>query len=270
MKGNIYALWRKLYLKTMESVNMIEFIDILAFSPHPDDAELGCGGSLLVSAKNGLKTVIVDLSEGECSSRGSLAQRKEEKEKAAELLGLSDRLSAGLPDTGIGAERSHLETVIGIIRKIRPRLVLAPYWKDRHPDHENASRLIREACFYAGVASMGEGRLHRPESIYYYMIHSPFGPSFVVDISSVWERKCEVLNVYRSQFFSEGTGMNQTAISNPQFLRHHEARCVYFGAMTGASYGEPFFHQGPLPVLLLPGLENPRPDNDGPPLYKSF
>jgi bacillithiol biosynthesis deacetylase BshB1 len=249
---------------------MIEPVDILAFSPHPDDAELGCGGSLFLSARKGLRVDIVDLSEGECSSRGTSAQRKEEKLKATELLGLSDRFSLRLPDTKIGLEPSHLTTVIEIIRKTRPRSVLAPYWKDRHPDHENAGQLIREACFYAGVASTGRGRPHRPESMYYYMVHSPFEPSFVMDITPVWEQKCEILRAYRTQFFNEDPGMNPTAISNPEFLRYHEARCVYFGAMIGAAYGEPFFCSGPLPVRGLPGLEYPRPDKGGLSLYKSI
>ncbi len=252
------------------SIDMIDPIDILAFSPHPDDVELGCGGSLFIAARNGSKILIADLSEGERSSRGTPELRRDEKKKASELLGLSGRLSAGLPDTGIGAERSHLHTVIDIIRQTRPRLVLAPYGQDRHPDHENASRLIREACFYAGVASMGEGRPHRPESVYYYMIHSPLEPSFVVDISSVWEKKLEIINTYQSQFFVGGDDKNPTAISNPQFLRYHEARCIYFGAMTGFAYGEAFFHQGPLPAKQLPLFENLRPGKDDPPTYKTF
>jgi bacillithiol biosynthesis deacetylase BshB1 len=249
---------------------MIEPIDILAFSPHPDDAELGCGGSLFLSIKEGLTVAIADLSEGECSSRGTCAQRKEEKLSASGLLGLSDRFSLGLPDTKIGLEPSQQDTVIELIRGVRPRMVLAPYWKDRHPDHERAGQLIRAACFYAGVASIGRGRPYRPESIYYYMVHSPLEPSFVVDITSVWEKKCEILRAYRTQFFNEDPEMKPTAISNPEFLRYHEARCTYFGAMIGVTYGEPFFCAGPLAARGLLGVENTRPDKGGFPFYKSI
>jgi N-acetylglucosamine malate deacetylase 1 len=248
---------------------MIEAVDILAFSPHPDDVELGCGGTLSLCAQKGLRVVVVDMSEGEMSSRGTPAQRKKEKMKASGFIGLSARLSLGLPDTEIG-HTSHLEPVINIIREMRPHMVLAPYWKDRHPDHENAGMLIRKACFFAGVASKGKEEPWRPESLYYYMIHSPFEPSFVIDISSAWERKCEILKAYRSQFFNDGVEANPTAISNPEFLRYHEARCIFFGAMTGVAFGEPFFCQGPLSLDLLPGLDKTRHDEDGQPFYKSF
>jgi N-acetylglucosamine malate deacetylase 1 len=249
---------------------MIEPVDILAFSPHPDDAELGCGGSLLLCALKGCKVAVADMSEGEHSSRGTPSQRNEEKSMASGLIGLSARLSLGLQDTGIGLDPAHLQTVIDIIREVRPRIVLAPYWKDRHPDHESAGKLIREACFFSGVSSKGLGVPYRPEAVYYYMIHSPFEPSFVVDISPVWDKKCEVLNAYRSQFYGGGDGQNPTAISNTRFLRYHEARCIFFGAMTGAAYGEPYFCQGPLSLNSLPGQDSVRQADGGQPSYKSF
>jgi len=249
---------------------MSELMDILAFSPHPDDAELGCGGSLFLSIKEGVRVAIADLSEGECSSRGTAEQREKEKLSASGILGLSDRFSLRLPDTKIGLEPSHQNIVIKFIRDIRPRIVLAPYGKDRHPDHERAGQLIRAACFYAGIASVGRGRPWRPESIFYYMIHSPIEPSFVVDVTSVWERKLAVINAYRTQFFNECPEMKPTAISNPDFLRYHEARGIYFGAMIGVTYGEPFFCAGPLAEKGLPGAGNICPDKGGLPVYKSI
>ncbi len=252
-----------------EYFDTVEPIDILAFSPHPDDAELGCGGTLILSAKKELRTVIADLTNGECSSRGTSDQREEEKLISSKIIGLTDRFSLGLPDTKIGLEQSHLEKVVDVIRKTKPTIVLAPYWKDRHPDHENAGKLVQSACFYAGVASIGKGRPYRPAEVYYYMIHTTFEPSFVVDISSVWEQKSEVLQAYRTQFFNKNKEENPTSISNPEFISYIESRAIYFGAMTGVKYGEPFFCRGPVPATALPGLDSPRTDSNIPNQYKS-
>src|SRR5438094_231629 len=159
-------------------------VDILAFSPHPDDAELGCGGSLLLAVDSGLRVAIADLSEGERSSRGAPEQRQKEKRRAADLLGLCERLSVGLPDSAIRTDPGQREPLIQLIRDLRPRIVLAPYWSDRHPDHAAAGKLVREATFYAGVTKVGTGRPYRPQRVFYYMIHRPFSPSFVVDVST--------------------------------------------------------------------------------------
>jgi bacillithiol biosynthesis deacetylase BshB1 len=228
-------------------------IDILAFSPHPDDVELGCGGSLILAADRGLRVAIADLSAGEMSSQGNPELRQSEKERASEKLGLWRRLSVGLPDTEIGTDPTQRLPIIQLIRDVRPRIVLAPYLQDRHPDHEGASRLIKEACFLAGVSTVGTGHPHRPEQIYYYMIHTPFLPSFVIDISSVWERKLAAVTAYQSQFLPED-GKSRTDISRPEFLRFIEAQAVVFGAMIGTSYGEAFYLPGPVPLRELPGL----------------
>ena len=233
---------------------MSDKLDILAFSPHPDDAELGCGGSLLLAANKGLRVAIADLSEGEQSSRGNPEEREREKIKATELLGLCDRFSVGLPDSKIGTDPDHRLSIIKIVRETRPRVILAPYWKDRHPDHEATGRLVREASFYAGVATIGEGRPHRPERLFYYMINQQFKPSFIVDISSVWQSKMRILAAYPSQFQWDGAGL-RTAISQPEFTRFIEARSIWFGAMIGVSHGEPFLVSGPVPLHELPGID---------------
>ncbi|MEW5959930.1 MAG: bacillithiol biosynthesis deacetylase BshB1 [Chloroflexota bacterium] len=234
-------------------------VDILAFSPHPDDVELGCGGSLILAADRGLRVAVADLTAGEMSGRGTPAQRAGEAEAAAGLLGLSARLALAWPDTKIGADPAHRPALIRLIRQTRPRLVLAPYWEDRHPDHRAAGALIREACFYAGVARMGEGAPHRPQQLFFYMIHSPFEPSFIIDVSPVWERRMAAVRAYQSQFYATEAGP-ATAISQPEFLRSLEARAIWFGALIGAAYGEPFFSQGPLPHKEFPGLDDsPRP-----------
>ncbi|MCX6000033.1 MAG: bacillithiol biosynthesis deacetylase BshB1 [Chloroflexi bacterium] len=237
---------------------MSNALDILVFSPHPDDAELACGGSLIMAAHKGLRVAIADVSEGESSSRGTPEIRKKEKAAATGLLGLCDRFSMGLPDTRIGADPDDRLAIIDIVRETRPRIVLAPYWEDRHPDHRATGKLVRDAVFYAGVALLGQGRPHRPEGLFHYMIHQPFSPSFVVDISTVWKKKMDVLMSYSSQFQSDGPGL-QTALSRPEFMRFIEARAIWFGAMIGANYGEPFVLAGPVPTRGLPGMDDVSP-----------
>lgn len=222
-------------------------IDILAFSPHPDDIELGCAGSLVLAADQGLRVVVADLTAAEMSSRGSDEVRAAETAAATALLGLTARLNLGLPDTQIGADPTHRLRLIELIRQTRPRLVLAPYWQDRHPDHEAAGALIREACFYAGVGKMGSGQPHRPDQLCFYQIHTPFEPSFVIDVSAVWERRMAAVRAYASQFEDNAAGP-PTALSSADFLRYVEARAIAYGALIGAAYGEPFAIRGPVPL----------------------
>ena len=230
-------------------------LDILAVAAHPDDAELGCGGSLLLAARTGLSAAVADLSAGEMSSRGTVARREAEAENATRILGLRERRNLGLPDAKIGENsgdsRSALIRLIQLIRETRPHIVLAPYWEDRHPDHEATGRLVKEACFFAGVAKVGDGEPFRPNRLFHYMLSYPFTPAFVLDISDVWEQKREAIESYQSQFQPSDDGI-RTAISGPGFLKLMEARAIWFGAMIGVAYGEPYYMSGPVPVVELP------------------
>lgn len=226
---------------------MPDAIDILAFSPHPDDAEIGCGGLLLLSAKQGLRIAIVDLSEGEMSSRGTPLIRQREKALAAERLGLAQRRGLGLPDTQIGSAPEHEQAIIACLRELRPRVVLAPYAEDRHPDHVESSRLITRAVFFAAVAKVGSGEPHRIEQLLHYQIHRPFAPTLVVDVSSVWQEYCDTLAAYQSQFFpSPSGGKTASTLGDGNFLDVLEARGRHCGAMINATYGEPYFSTTPL------------------------
>ena len=229
-------------------------LDILAVAAHPDDAELGCGGSLLLAVRKGLSVAIADLTEGEMSSRGTVTSRQIEAENAARILGLKERRNLGLPDTKIGENSSQSRSaLIQLIRETKPRIVLTPYWDDRHPDHEATGRLVKEACFFAGVAKVGNGEPYRPSRLFYYMHSYPFKPAFVLDISDVWEHKMEAIKAYQTQFESSEND-TQTAISEPGFLKLMEARAIWFGAMIGATYGEPYYIPGPVPMAELPGV----------------
>jgi len=226
-------------------------VDVLAFSPHPDDAEIGCGGALALAANRGLRVAIADLTEGERASRGSPASRDEEKGAAARNLRLCARIGVGLADGEIGrSPQAHLR-VVEVIRETRPHTVLGPPLDDRHPDHEAAGRLVREACFEAGLAGVGEGVRHRPGRLFHYMVHSPFDPSFVVDCSEVWAQKKAAVSSYRSQFSPDGED-SMTALSGGDFLELLEVRGRWFGAMIGAIYGEPYLTRGPVPLRGLP------------------
>jgi len=248
---------------------MTESLDILVFAPHPDDAELGCGGSLIRAVDQGLRVAVADLTIGEMGSRGTPESRESERLQAAELMGLQTRYSLGLPDSQIGSELSQRIPLIELIRQTRPRMVLIPYDQDRHPDHAAASQLVQNACFFAGVRKVGEGQPHRPERTYFYSLHSPFQPTFVMDVTSTWTRKMAAVRVYQSQFQYQN-GDVETALSSPNFMRTLEARAVWFGAMIGVAYGEAFYSPGPVLIESFPGLSGSAPDPGELPPYSVY
>ncbi len=235
---------------------MSEPIDVLAFSPHPDDAEIGCAGLLLLAARQGLRTAIVDLSEGERASRGTPAIRNQEKALAAERLGLAARQGLGLPDTRIGGAPEHEAALVDCLRRLRPRLVLAPPREDRHPDHAATARLVERAAFFAKVGTVGSGAPHAIERLLHYAIHAPLLPSLVVDVTDVWPARRAVLEAYRSQFLPSGTDA-ATALSDGDFLELLEARARHYGAMIGARHGEPYLSPAPLAVATVASLLRP-------------
>lgn len=218
-------------------------VDVLAFSPHPDDAEIGCGGLLMMSAGQGLRTAIADLSEGEGSSRGSPEIRAREKMLAATRLQVSQRIGLGLPDTQIGTVPGHEAAIVECLRTTRPRLVLAPVAQDRHPDHAAASRLIDRAVFFAGLPSVGRGTPHRIQRLLHYTIHQPITPDLVFDVTDVWASYKQALAAYQSQFSGGGP---RTPLSDGGFLEVLEARGRHYGAMVNVRFGEPYVSPVPL------------------------
>jgi bacillithiol biosynthesis deacetylase BshB1 len=241
--------------------------DVLAIGAHPDDVEVGCGGVLALCTRDGLGVAIADLTAGELGTRGTPALREEEARRAADVLGVPTRVGLGLPDGGVGTDPEHRDAVVGLLRDLRPRLVLAPYHlDDRHPDHAAAGRLVREACFLAGVAKWGDGEPHRPARLHHYMLHSVFEPTYVVDVTAVWEQRTAAVAAFESQF-SVGGGERRTAIDGGGFLELLAARALVFGAMIGAGRGEPFHCVGPVGLDRLPDV------TAGPaaePVYRSF
>ena len=235
--------------------------DILAIAAHPDDAEVGCGGVLIQAADAGLRVAVADLTSGELATRGSPGTRAGERARASELMRLSERIDVGLPDGSLGTDPEHRDAVIRLIREVRPALVLAPYPEDRHPDHAAAGRLARDASFLAGVAKLAAGAPHRPERVYHYMLHHPFTPSFVVDVSAVWERKWAAVTAYESQFGEAPHA--HTELAEGRLLRMVEDRAGFHGAMIGAERGEAFHYPGPVPLRFLPGFHDLGPEAGG-------
>ena len=246
---------------------MTEPVDVLAFGAHPDDVEIGCGGALILAAGAGLRVAAADLTRGELATRGSVDERERERTAAARILGLCERVSLGLPDTRLGTDPGHRDAIVSLLRAWTPWIVLAPYAEDRHPDHAACGRLVREACFLAGVRKAGTGAPHHPRRLYEYMTHQPFEPSFVVDISVVWDRRSSAVSAYRSQFGVADAPLTQ--IGSPRFLELLETRASFYGAMIGAARGEPFYCRGPLAMTMLPEQDGGR--NRAPlPIYRPF
>src|ERR1700682_4804030 len=176
-------------------------LDLLAIAAHPDDAEMTCGGTLIKMAGRGYKTGILDLTAGEMGSRGTPETRAKEAAKAAKLLGVSWRGTLGVPDSDVQPARQHKLKLAAVIRELRPKTVILPYWEARHPDHYHASTLGYEGCFLAGLKQLPlDGEPHRPFKILYSTAYAPLHSTFVVDITEEFKQRHEAILAYRSQF----------------------------------------------------------------------
>ena len=235
-------------------------LDVLAIGAHPDDVELSCGGTLALLAAAGRRVGILHLTGGEAGTRGTPAERRREAERAGEVLGCRE---VAFLDCGDGAFRTGTaeeDALIAELRRLRPELVLSPAAADRHPDHGRAHRLVADASFYAGLKRRGGGEPHRPAAVFSYMQHDPFAPTFVVDVSPVWEVKERALDAYETQLHQAGReprAAAPTKVASPEFRLAIAGRARHFGLMINAAYGEPFWSPLPLavrdPLAILPG-----------------
>ena len=230
----------------------------LAFSPHPDDVELRCGGTLIKLTARGYTVGVIDLSAGEMATRGSAGEREKESGEAGKILSLHFRENLGIPDGNIGLTQENKLKVIKAIRRHRPQMVMLPFWEDRHPDHAHASRLIFDAAYLSGLSKLDSGQeAFRPHILVYYMGYFEFTPSFVVDVSLEHKSKMKAIRAYRSQFYNPDYEAEETMLSKPEFLEDLESRSRYYGSLIGARYGEPFLLRGGVeldtPMSLLKG-----------------
>jgi len=229
--------------------------DIIAFGTHPDDAEIGCGGTLIKLAERGRTVVVVDLVAGELGTNGSAAIRAREAAASSEILGLHARENLSLEDGNIAVTAEAKRPIVDVIRRWRPRAIFLPYWEDRHPDHANASRLIYEATFLAGLVRYDTGQPpHRPSQLFYYMGWVEFAPSVIVDITEQAERKLQAIYAYGTQFRPDVKRGPQTRPTSPTTDALLRSRMAYYGSLIRSQYGEGFLIRGHLeaddPLML--------------------
>jgi bacillithiol biosynthesis deacetylase BshB1 len=213
-------------------------VDVLAFGPHPDDLEIGLGGTLAKHAALGHAVGLCDLTRGELASNGTPDQRVKEAEEARRVLGAAWRENLALPDRAIGSSPDHARRVAEMIRRCRPRAIALPYWHDRHPDHLAAATLLRDAVFNAKLRKyQAEGEPWQPEWMCFYFINDSAPASFVVDVSDYYDVKRRALACYASQF-TRATGTAETRLNSPGFNQLIESRDAQFGALAGVRYAE--------------------------------
>lgn len=227
-------------------------VDVLAIGAHPDDVEIACGGTVLNVTRAGGSVALVDLTAGELATNGTPDERSKEAADASRVLGLAARENLGLPDGGLHDDDAQRAAVAAAIRRYRPRILLAPYHDDDHPDHAAAGRLAIAANFLAGVGGFDRGasERHRAGAIFFYMMHQRFTPDLIIDVSDVYDEKLRSIECYRSQLASEGA--EKTNIASADFLERIRARNRYYGEAIGARFGEPLASQHP------PGLVDVR------------
>lgn len=229
-------------------------IDILAIVAHPDDAELSCSGTLMLAKEQGKTTGIVDLTRGELGTRGTPEIRSQEAAAAADILGLDVRESLDLGDGFFDQSRESLIEIIRVIRKYRPKVLLTNAVSDRHPDHGRGSELVSRACFLAGLEKIETDESGtaqspwRPAEIFHIIQFRYMNPDFVVDISTVFDRKLEAIKAYKSQFYDPESSESPTLISSKRFLDYIESRSRECGAAIEVEFGEGFITERPLKV----------------------
>ncbi len=222
-------------------------LDILALAAHPDDTELGCAGTLYTHILKGKKVGVVDFTQGELGTRGTVAIRTKEANDASKILGLSVRENLKFRDGFFRNDEAHQLALVQKIRTYQPDIVLANALDDRHPDHGKAAQLSIDALFLSGLrmveTTSDEGVQQapwRPRLVLHYIQSKMLVPDLIVDVSAGWDKKIEAIKAFESQFFNTNKNEPATYISNPEFLKMIEARGKEFGHSIGAAYGEGF------------------------------
>ncbi len=221
-------------------------LDILVFGAHPDDVELGCGGTIAKHVSLGYKVGVVDLTQGELGTRGTIETRKQEATDASKILKLSVRENLGLKDGFFINDQPSQLKLIQAIRKYQPEIVIANAVEDRHPDHGKGSKLVFDSCFFSGLAKIETSDNSstqipwRPKKLYHYIQSQLIMPDLVVDISDFWKEKIESVRVYKTQFYSAASNEPETFISKPSFLAFLEARARELGQSINVEYAEGF------------------------------
>ncbi|HEX4168832.1 MAG TPA: bacillithiol biosynthesis deacetylase BshB1 [Bryobacteraceae bacterium] len=222
-------------------------VEVLLFGAHPDDVEWGAGGISLLLQKRNISFALVDLTRGEMGSRGTREERDTEARKAAEFLGAAGRENLDLPDCGLEDTPETRMKVADVIRQYRPRLVLAPYWEDRHPDHAAAGMMVKNSSLYCMLRKTPSPHApHKPAAFLYFLLHNFKQPTFVADISDVHEMKKELMLLHKSQFAKTAEQHGVLSHGLGDYLFGLESRDRFFGSLIGKHYGEALVADRPL------------------------
>lgn len=232
-------------------------LHILAIAAHPDDIELGCGGTLTKHAKMGQRVGIIDLTEGELGTRGSVAERYTEAANAAAIMGLAVRENAQIRDGFFRNDEEHQKRIIHFIRKYQPEIVITNAPEDRHPDHGRGFQLVSDACFLAGLRKIEtlyeEGNPQeawRPKRVFSLIQDRQLEPTFIVDITETFEEKMKAVMAYTSQFYQPGSDEPLTYIATQNFTEQIKYRDSLMGKKIGTAYGEGFIS------VNIPGISS--------------
>jgi bacillithiol biosynthesis deacetylase BshB1 len=235
-------------------------LDILAFGAHPDDVELGCGGTLLAAVAEGKKVGIIDLTQGELGTRGTVADRLKEAMLAGEIIGVAVRENLGMKDGFFVNDQTHQLAIVTIIRKYQPDIILCNAPEDRHPDHGKAAKLVADAAFLAGLVKVqttdnGVAQTAwRPSHVFHYIQSRNLQPSFVVDISEHIDKKMASIVAHASQFYNPNSNEPNTFISSDSFLEFIKGRAKEFGQQVGVQYAEGFISEKMIGIESFDGL----------------
>lgn len=240
---------------------MNKLLDILAFAAHPDDVELSCSGTLMKHIHAGMSAGIVDLTQGELGSRGTVETRYSEAADASKIMGISERVNLKMEDGFFEINEANKLLIVEQIRRFRPKIVLVNAVSDRHPDHGRGSQLVSEACFLAGLRRVetsfdGESQeAYRPEVVYHYIQDYHIQPDFVVDVTDFIDRKIEAIKAFKTQFHDPSSKEPQTPISGEDFFEFITSRMREFGRTAGVKYAEGFTVERYPKVDLLTDLK---------------
>lgn len=221
-------------------------LDILAFAAHPDDIELSAAGTLMKHIAEGKTVGIVDLTQGELGSRGTIETRYEEADEASKIMGISVRVNLKMADGFFNDSEANKRLIIEQIRRFQPKVVLANAVEDRHPDHGRAAKLVSDACFLAGLRKIdtvweGESQqAHRPKAVYHYIQDHYLKADFCVDITEFVDQKIEAIKAYKTQFYDPNSKEPVTPISGEEFFDFIKGRMMQYGRPIGAKYAEGF------------------------------
>lgn len=236
-------------------------LDLLVFSSHPDDAELGCSGTLISEIQRGKKAGIIDLTQGELGTRGTVETRYEEAAEAARIMGLSVRENLKMRDGFFRNDEEHQLQLIKVLRKYQPEIVIANILEDRHPDHGRGGWLAYDACFFSGLRQIKttgddgtEQERWRPKMLLHYIQDRFYEPDIILDVSHVWEQRMEAIRAYRTQFLPQVGTDPQTYISNPDFMEALSARARLLGKRIGVKYAEGFISKKNIGIKNLDAL----------------